>query len=169
MRNGVCCNVGSTVFALFLPSSVFTVYMASARRRMPKGTTTSLVKQALMNSLTASRLEDGRKGKTTFEWKLRGRKCDKDALFENRQVLEEVLRMTMSLNIDKAILNESIRVVDKSAGGAISNAPADIQTQAYSLKQMLMGLSQVCRNVTTGARLSPWLASLVRTAKVCPD
>ena len=141
------------------------VYIALVQRRMPDGTTASLVKQALMNSLTANRLNDCRKGNTTLERKLRSRKCGSDALLENRMVLEEVLRMTMSLNIDKAILIEGMREVDKSSGGAISHAPVDILHQAYNLKQMLMGLAQVCRNVTTGARLAPWLASLVRTAK----
>ena len=137
---------------------------------MPTCIAASQLEAALLRGVTAHRLEEGRKGHRLFVWRLRGRKCDRDSLFKNSDVLLEIITTTNSMHIDKTVLVDALKSFDQKTGFSLSNCPeADIATQSYAIKSMLMSLLRVCRQCTTGARLAPWLLQLVRAARQCPD
>ena len=129
---------------------------------MPHGITAAIVAECLFNSVSADMVSSARDGGRLFRFELRGRRNDQDALYSYREVLKELLSSTGGCPIiDKRILQEGFEIYAERVGIKGS----DSGQESYAVKLLLMQVSRICRNTTTGIRLAPWLSNLVRLVK----
>ena len=139
------------------------------RAKQPSGVTAGLVQQVIFETVPASRIEEANHTKKTlFITKHDGktRKSDKGALRTNFDTLLGVLKAAGTNVIDKMSLMDGLKMWDAKVGGVCEKSTEmSLADQSYCLKIMLMDIGRTKRNTTTGARLTPWLKTLIQACR----
>ena len=120
-----------------------------------------MVSETLFKSITKDMIKDAKQSGELFKFSMHGRKNDNNSLYRCKDVLMDIVRQNGgSTVVDKAVLETGLT----EFVGKVDVELSHVGNQAYALKLLLMQVSRIKRNMTTGARLAPWLLKLVQMA-----
>ena len=132
-----------------------------SRATMPDGVTPEAISQILFDCLTEKQISNARDAKTAlFEYKVDGRKGDRDNMYKVHVVLGGLLKAFETHVIDTTVLTDAFVLFNSKSGGVMSGSSSPPENQAYALKCMLGEIGRTKRSSVTGMRLAPWLRDL---------